>query len=332
MFGFFSKTRSKIELVKNKLTSTFKSIFQGKKLDQNSVDEVEALLYSADMGVETTENIISSIRAAHKNNSQMREQEVGVICKNVLLEVLRGADRSPDALLDKGQSSIPEDLEGEGKISFQNGGKSENFPTPRVICLLGTNGSGKTTTAAKLAGFFTKNGQSVIVGACDTFRAAANEQIKTWARQLNFDLVESQGGADPASVAFDTCQAAVRRGKNVAILDTAGRLHNKSNLMAELVKMKKVIGKINPHFPQHLWLVVDAHLGTNTITSAQKFHEELGLTGIVVTKLDGSSRGGAIVGIYQKLGIPIYFMGTGEGRDDLVPFSVDDYVHALVGV
>jgi fused signal recognition particle receptor len=328
MFGFFSKARSKIGLVTNRLTSTFKSIFQGKKLDQNSVDEIEALLYSADMGVETTENIISAITAAHKNNSQMREQEVGVICKNVLLDVLRGADRSPDALLHKGQEAIKE----VEKITFQNDDKSEDFPTPTVICLMGTNGSGKTTTTAKLAGFFRENGQSVIVGACDTFRAAANEQIKTWAQQLNFDLVESHGGADPASVAFDTCQAAISRRKNIAILDTAGRLHNKSNLMAELVKMKKVIGKINPHFPQHLWLVIDAHLGSNTITSAQKFHEELGLTGIIVTKLDGSSRGGTIVGIYQKLKIPIYFMGTGEGWDDLIPFSVDDYVHALVGV
>jgi fused signal recognition particle receptor len=183
-----------------------------------------------------------------------------------------------------------------------------------------------------LASFFTHNGESVIVGACDTFRAAANEQIKIWAEQLNFDLVESHMGADPASVAYDTCQAAISRGKKIAILDTAGRLHNKSNLMAELVKIKKVIGKINPAFPQHLWLVVDAHLGANSITSAQKFHEELGLTGVIVTKLDGSSRGGTIVGIYQKLGIPVYFVGTGEGRDDLVPFVVEDYVQALVDV
>jgi fused signal recognition particle receptor len=323
MFGLFSKVYARVESTKNKLTSTFKNIFQGKKLDQNSIDQIEALLYSADIGVEVTENIIAAIKVAYKNNPQMRDQEMGMICEHTLREVLRGADRSPGTLL-------------ENEKWVQNvglGDSRENPPTiPLVIALIGTNGSGKTTTAAKLAGFFTANGKSVIVGACDTFRAAANEQIKIWAEQLSFDLVESQRGADPASVAFDTCQAAVSRGKNVVILDTAGRLHNKSNLMAELVKLKKVIGRINPAFPQHLWLVADVHLGTNTITSAKKFHEELGLTGMVVTKLDGTSRGGAIVGIYQKLGVPVYFVGTGESYTDLVPFAVDEYVHALVGV
>jgi fused signal recognition particle receptor len=325
MFGFFTKVRAKVESTKNKLTSTFKSIFQGKKLDQNSIDQMEALLYSADIGVETTENMITAIKVAYKNNPQMQGQEVGTICKNVLFDVLRGAGRLPETLFANGGQIQRTSLE-------KGGGNSQESTIPLVICLIGTNGSGKTTTTAKLAGFFTKNGQSVIIGACDTFRAAANEQIKIWAERLHFDLVESQQGADPASVAFDTCQAAVSRGKNVAILDTAGRLHNKSNLMAELVKLKKVIRKINPIFPQHLWLVADAHLGTNTITSAKKFHEELGLTGMVITKLDGSSRGGAIVGIYEKLSIPVYFMGIGEGPDDLVPFVVEDYVHALMEV
>jgi fused signal recognition particle receptor len=324
MFGVFSKICARVESTKNKLTSTLKGIFQGKKLDQNSIDQIESLLYSADIGVETTENIIAAIRVAHRNNPQMREQEVGVICENVLRDVLRGTDHLWKELVEG-------DEEGRNIIAVNGDGNVQASATPLVIGLIGTNGSGKTTTAAKLAGFFTKNKKSVIVGACDTFRAAANEQIKIWAEQLHFDLVESQRGGDPASVAFDTCQAAISRGKNVVILDTAGRLHNKSNLMAELIKLKKVIGKINPLFPQHLWLVIDAHLGTNTITSAQKFHEELGLTGIIMTKLDGSSRGGALVGIYEKLKIPIYFIGIGEGRDDLIPFSVEDYVGALIG-
>ncbi|MDR1367052.1 MAG: signal recognition particle-docking protein FtsY [Puniceicoccales bacterium] len=319
MFGLFAKVRTQVKSTKNKLTSIFKNIFHGKKLDQSSVDQIEALLYSADIGVETTRNIIAAIRAAYKNNPQMRDQEVGMICKNVLLDVLRGADRSPELLFNS---------QGQGVAS--DGGNLQEAAIPLVIGLIGANGSGKTTTAAKLAGFFTNNGQSVIVGACDTFRVAANEQIKIWADRLRFDLVESQRGADPASVAFDTCQAAIGRGKNVVILDTAGRLHNKSNLMAELIKLKKVIGKVNPAFPQHLWLVADAHLGANTITSAKKFHDELGLTGMIFTKLDGTSRGGAIVGIYQKLGIPVYFIGTGESPADLVPFAVDEYVHALV--
>ncbi|MDR2812186.1 MAG: signal recognition particle-docking protein FtsY [Puniceicoccales bacterium] len=317
MFGLFSKIYAQVESTKNKLTATFKSIFQREKLDQSSIDQIEALLYSADIGVETTEKVIAAIKVAHKNNPQMQGQEVGVICENMLRDVLRGADRFLEINGEWGRDA------GEGNPQTQ--------AVPLVIGLVGVNGSGKTTTAAKLAGFFAKNGKSVIIGACDTFRAAANEQIKVWAQRLHFDLVESQRGADPASVAFDTCQAAVGRGKSVVILDTAGRIHNKSNLMAELVKLKRVIGKINPAFPQHLWLVVDAHLGTNTITSAKKFHEELGLTGMVMTKVDGTSRGGAIVGIYEKLGIPVYFIGTGEGHADLAPFVVDEYVHGLVG-
>jgi fused signal recognition particle receptor len=322
MFGLFSKIYTSAETAKNKLTATFKGIFQGKKLDQSSLDRMEALLYAADIGVETTECIIAAVKMAYKNNPQMQEQEVGVICGNILRDVLRGADRSSEMLFNGEWHRAPKG--GEGNPRAQT--------VPLVIGLVGVNGSGKTTTAAKLAGFFTGIGQSVIVGACDTFRAAANEQIKVWAQQLHFDLVESQRGADPASVAFDTCKAAIGRGKGIVILDTAGRLHNKSNLMAELVKLKRVIGKINPAFPQHLWLVVDAHLGVNTITSAKKFHEELGLTGMIVTKFDGTSRGGAIVGIYEKLGIPIYFMGIGEGPTDLVPFVVDEYVQGLVGV
>ncbi|MDR0418288.1 MAG: signal recognition particle-docking protein FtsY [Puniceicoccales bacterium] len=316
MFGLFAKVRTQVKSTKNKLTSIFKNIFHGKKLDQNSVDQIEALLYSADIGVETTRNIVTMIKAAYENNPQMRDREVSVICKNVLLDVLHGADHCSELF--------------KRQVVIGDGGNLQETTIPLVIGLIGANGSGKTTTAAKLAGFFTGNGQSVIVGACDTFRVAANEQIKIWADRLCFDLVESQRGADPASVAFDTCQAAIRRGKNVVILDTAGRLHNKSNLMAELMKLKKVIGKVNPAFPQHLWLVADAHLGANTIASAKKFHDELGLTGMILTKLDGTSRGGAIVGIYQKLGIPVYFIGTGESPEDLIPFAVDEYVCALV--
>ncbi|MDR1590728.1 MAG: signal recognition particle-docking protein FtsY [Puniceicoccales bacterium] len=319
MFRLFSKVRARIESAKNKLTASFKSIFHGEKLDPSAMDQIEALLYSADIGVETTENILAAIRSARENNPQMRGKEVSMICQNVLFDVFRGVDHSVETLL-KNEKIVAEGAIGE-------------VPTPPlVIGLIGTNGSGKTTTAAKLAGFFRDNGKSVIVGACDTFRAAANEQIRIWAEQLHFDLVESQRGADPASVAFDTCQAAISRGRDVVILDTAGRLHNKSNLMAELAKMKKVIGRINSDFPQHLWLVADAHLGTNTITSAQKFHEELGLTGMIITKLDGTSRGGAIVGIYQKLRIPVYFIGTGEGHGDLMPFVFDEYVRTLVAV
>ncbi|MDR3317403.1 MAG: signal recognition particle-docking protein FtsY [Puniceicoccales bacterium] len=324
MFGFFAKVRSGFESTKNRLTATLKSIFQGKKLDQNTLGEIEALLYAADVGVETTQYIITSIQNAYKNDPHIREQEVRTICKNVLLEVLRGADRPPNTLFQ--QPNTNQELTA---LASGDGEVSQNKILPTVICLIGTNGSGKTTTAAKLASFFRKNGQSVIVGACDTFRAAANEQIKIWSERLNFDLVESRQGADAASVAFDTCQAAIHRGREIVILDTAGRLHNKSNLMAELVKLKKVVCKVSPEFPQHTWLVIDGNLGANTITSAWKFHEALKLTGVIVTKLDGTSRGGALIGIYRQLEIPIYFVGIGEKYDDLVPFAVDEYIRAF---
>ena len=305
MFGFFSKVRSGLEATKNRLSSTIKSIF-GKNLDPGSLEELEASLYLSDIGVNATQEILSEVQTAHRSDPSLRVQSVKDICKTVLQKILHGADRDPTKIIDP------------------------NSAEPTVICLIGTNGSGKTTTTAKLAAYFSKMGHSVIVGACDTFRAAANEQIHVWSERLHFDLVGSQTGADPSAVAFDTCQAGVSRKKDVIILDTAGRLHNKANLLGELQKLKRAIGKVNPKFPQHIWLVADASLGSNTITSAGKFHEELGLTGLIVTKLDGTSRGGALIGIYRELGIPVYFIGIGESQDDLIPFRVEEYVDALL--
>jgi fused signal recognition particle receptor len=328
MLDFFTNIRARVESSKNKLAAALRSIFQGKKLDPDALDRVEALLYSADVGVEATEKIMAAIGAAHAANPQMGEGDVGLICKNVLLDVLRGADRPSETLWAEGRIFSENSPENPPE---SDGGNRRKSAIPLVIVLVGVNGSGKTTTAAKLAGFFTKKGRSVIVGACDTFRAAANEQIRIWAERLSVDFVGSNQGADAASVAFDTCRAAVNRGRDVAILDTAGRLHNKSNLMAELVKLKKVVGKVDPAFPQHLWLIIDGHLGANAVTSAKKFHEALGLTGVIVTKMDGTGRGGAVIGIYRQLGVPVYFIGTGEGQGDLVPFEVREYVRALMG-
>jgi fused signal recognition particle receptor len=201
-----------------------------------------------------------------------------------------------------------------------------------VIALIGVNGSGKTTTAAKLAHLFQEDGLKTIVGACDTFRAAANEQIKTWCERLGVDLVASQHGADAAAVAFDAYAAARSRGADILLLDTAGRLHNKANLMNELQKIRRVLQKHDDLAPHHAWLVVDGSLGSNSIEQARVFHEAFGLTGIIVTKLDGTSRGGALVGIYRELGLPIYFVGLGEQPEDLQPFSIHHYTHALFGL
>ena len=198
--------------------------------------------------------------------------------------------------------------------------------------MIGVNGSGKTTTTAKLAHKLKGDGQSVIVAACDTFRAAAVEQLRSWTERLGIDLIASHSGADAAAVAFDAWQAAKARGKDWLIVDTAGRLHTKGNLMEELAKIRRVLQKNDPAAPQHRWLVVDGSLGANSIEQAKVFHQSFGLTGLVVTKLDGTSRGGALVGIYRQLKIPIYFIGLGEQPDDLQPFSVENYSRAVFGL
>ncbi|MGN0861179.1 MAG: signal recognition particle-docking protein FtsY [Candidatus Spyradosoma sp.] len=275
-----------------------------KKLDAASVEALEEALYGADFGVETAQEILGEIRAAYAKDKDLHGRAAAEIGRRVLSRALEGAEAkfvpAPDRV-------------------------------PEIIALVGVNGAGKTTTAAKLAHLFEANGDSVILGACDTFRAAANEQIAAWAERLNLELVPGRHGADAAAVAFDTVQAARSRGKRIAVLDTAGRLHTKSHLMEELKKLSRVVAKLDPSAPHHRWLVVDGTLGSNSIEQAKIFHEAFNLTGLIVTKLDGTSRGGALVGIWRELHIPIYYVGLGEKPEDLQPFSVENYVSAVFG-
>ena len=201
---------------------------------------------------------------------------------------------------------------------------------PEVICLIGVNGSGKTTTSAKLGYRFKQNNSSAILAACDTFRAAATEQLVSWAERLDLQIVSGHHGADSAAVAFDAYSACESRNCDRLIIDTAGRLHVKENLMEELFKLKRVLQKRNPSAPQHSWLVIDGSTGTNVIEQAKVFHEKFGLTGLVVTKLDGSSKGGALVSIFRNMKLPIYFVGLGEKPDDLQPFSIDHYLDSIL--
>ena len=279
-------------------------VFGGNKLDAASIDELEEALYGADFGVETTAEIMNEIKAAYKQDKEMRELDAASIGASVLKRVLEGS---------------------EGRVN-----PADHVPT--VICLLGVNGAGKTTTSAKLAYLFREAGYESLLGACDTFRAAANEQIAAWAERLQIDLVSSHHGADSAAVAYDAYEACCSRGKPVLILDTAGCLHTKSHLMDELKKIRRVLQKHDENAPHHSWLVVDGSIGSNSIEQARVFHRDFGLTGIVVTKLDGTSRGGALVGIYRELGLPIYFVGLGEQPEDLQPFSIDNYVNAIFGL
>ncbi len=303
MFGsFIQKFRDGFKKTA-KLFGSLGGIFS-RKLDAASIEELEEALYGADFGVETAQEILDEIRVAYAKDKELHGRAAAEIGRRVLARVLDGAEAkfvpAPDHV-------------------------------PEIIALVGVNGAGKTTTAAKLAHLFETNGDSVILGACDTFRAAAGEQIAAWAERLKLEIVPGRHGADAAAVAFDTVQAARSRGKRIAILDTAGRLHTKSHLMDELKKLSRVVAKLDPAAPHHRWLVVDGTLGSNSIEQAKIFHEAFGLTGLIVTKLDGTSRGGALVGIWRELHIPIYYVGLGEKPEDLQPFSVENYIDAIFG-
>jgi fused signal recognition particle receptor len=304
MFSIFKKFKEGLTKTVSAIAAKTQGLFGGRKIDAASLDELEEALYTADFGVETTTEILEEIKTAYKMDPDLQGSQAAEIGAAVLRRVLDGA---------------------EGKLTPGPG-------RPEVIAMIGVNGSGKTTTTAKLTPKFKADGQTVLVAACDTFRAAAVEQLKSWATRLDLDIVASHTGADAAAVAFDAWQAAKSRDKDWLIVDTAGRLHTKGNLMEELAKIRRVLQKNDPAAPQHRWLVVDGSLGANSIEQARVFHQSFGLTGLIVTKLDGTSRGGAIVGIWRQLKIPIYFIGLGEQPEDLQPFSAQNYARAIFGL
>ena len=309
MFGLFNKFKDGFAKTVSAIATKTRGLFGGRKIDASSLDELEEALYTADFGVETTNEILDEIKEAYRQDEQLQGRKAAEIGASVLQRVLAGSE----ATLNGTASPTGEKL-------------------PVVIAMIGVNGSGKTTTAAKLAWRLKEDGKSVTLAACDTFRAAAVEQLKSWATRLDLEIVASHTGADAAAVAYDAWQAAKSRDRDFLIVDTAGRLHTKTNLMEELAKIRRVLQKNDPTAPQHRWLVVDGSLGTNSIEQARVFHHSFGLTGLVVTKLDGTSRGGALVGIYRQLKIPIYFLGLGEQPEDLQPFSVENYAKAVFGL
>jgi fused signal recognition particle receptor len=309
VFSLFQKFKDGLTKTVAAIAARTHGLFGGRKIDAASLDELEEALYTADFGVETTGEVLDEIKAAYRRDPELRGKQAAELGAAVLRRVLAGA---------------------EGRLPAP--GAPTGATAPVVIALIGVNGSGKTTTTAKLAHKFKADGQTVIIAACDTFRAAAVEQLKSWAARLDLEFVASHPGADAAAVAFDAWQAAKSRGRDWLLVDTAGRLHTKSNLMEELAKIRRVLQKHDPAAPQHRWLVVDGSLGSNSIEQARVFHQSFGLTGLIVTKLDGTSRGGALVGIWRQLRIPIYFIGLGEQPDDLQPFSVENYTRAVFGL
>src|ERR1017187_886846 len=309
MIGVFRKFKEGLAKTVAAIATRTHGLFGGLTIDAASLDELEEALYTADFGVETTAEIIAEIKAAYQKDKDLRGRQAAEIGAGVLRRILEGS---------------------EGALAGDSGGPAPARPI--VIAIIGVNGSGKTTTCAKLAWRLKQDGKSVTLAAADTFRAAAIEQLQVWSKRLDLELVSSHTGADAASVAFDAWRAAKARGRDYLLIDTAGRLHTKSNLMEELAKIRRVLQKNDPAAPHHRWLVVDGSLGANSIEQARVFHESFGLTGLVVTKLDGTSRGGAVVGIYRKLKIPVFFIGLGEQAEDLQPFSVDNYAKAVFGI
>lgn len=303
MFSIFKKFKDGLKKTAQGALGGILDLFS-KKISESDIDFIEETLYGADFGWDTTSDITEAIRNAYKREKELRGNDAAQIGSDVLSRILEGS-------------------EGELKIA-------QNAPT--VICLVGVNGSGKTTTAAKLASLIKKSGKSVVLGACDTFRAAANEQIKTWAERLDVDLVASSHGADSAAVAWDAFQAAKSRGADFLILDTAGRLHNKENLMNELSKIRRVLEKNDPTAPQNSIIVVDGSLGSNSIEQAKAFDKAFKLSAMIITKLDGTSKGGALAGIYRQLKLPILYVGLGERAEDLQKFDVKAYCNSIFGI
>ncbi len=272
-----------------------------KEISPELLEELEYALITADIGVRTTTEILERIRERVDRSLVNDAAELKQLIREHLLEVLQATDR-PMA-----QVKTP----------------------PAVVMIVGVNGSGKTTTIGKLANRLRKQGSSVVLCAADTFRAAAIEQLVVWGDRTGTDVIRQKAGADPSAVVFDALQAAKARKTDYLIVDTAGRLHTKENLMAELEKMRRTAGKVVPGAPHEVWLVLDATTGQNGLEQARKFTESSGVTGIVLTKLDGTAKGGVVVAIARELNLPIRFIGVGEKADDLLPFEPEEFINSL---
>ncbi|WYJ06987.1 signal recognition particle-docking protein FtsY [Opitutia bacterium KCR 482] len=304
MFSILKKFREGLRRTAGVALNSLTSLF-AKKIDEADIALIEETLYGADFGYETASEIVEAIRREYSRNRELRGKEAAQIGADVLCKILEGSEAD--------------------FVRAADG-------NPSVVCLVGVNGAGKTTTAAKLAYMLGKTGDGVLLGACDTFRAAANEQIREWATRLGVRLVESSHGADAAATAFDAWQSAKARGAQWLVLDTAGRLHTKENLMAELSKIRRVVQKNDPAAPQNSVIVIDGSLGSNSIEQALAFHKAFPLTGMIITKLDGTGKGGALAGIYRKLKLPILYVGLGEKPEDLQKFDARAYANGVFGL
>jgi fused signal recognition particle receptor len=306
--GFLDRLKQAVASTKAQLVEKIEEIVEKKPtLDVSVLDELEATLITADIGVATTHEIISRLKQ-QINQGQLREApQLRPAVEAVILDILQNPSRSTTA--PKAKEPPP--------------------GMPHVIFVVGVNGVGKTTSIAKLANYLKQQGRTSILCAADTFRAAANEQLEIWAGRLGIEMIKQKSGADPAAVLFDALAAAKSRHPDVVIVDTAGRLHTKTNLMAELNKMCRIAAREIPNAPHEVFLVLDATTGQNGLQQARQFADHGGATGIILTKLDGTAKGGVVIAIARELGLPIQFVGVGEKLDDLLPFNPQEFVQSL---
>ena len=299
--GFFQRLKEGLFKTQQKLVHEIKRIVtRSPRLTADTIEELEAALLGADLGVAMTQQILTAVKKAYETQGSGGVQVLDIAIAEV-----------------------------EKSLGTVNPGLKTNPTGLTVVSVVGVNGTGKTTTSAKLAHNFKQNGEGVVLAACDTFRAAAIEQLKLWGTRLDVEVIAGEHGADAAAVAHDGIAAAQARGAKWLLVDTAGRLHTKTNLMQELQKVHRVMAKKLPGAPHETLLVIDATTGMNALNQAREFHKAVPLTGLVVTKLDGTSKAGMVVAIQKELGIPVKFIGVGEQKDDLQPFNAHDFAEAL---
>jgi len=312
LFGSLDEQQkpSFLERMKEAVTRTRESLSErieeavsfSKEIDRNTLDELEATLISADLGSTTTHEVLGKLREKADRKQIKNGDELKRLLKEELLAILNAANTRPVQKVDG---------------------------TPEVILVVGVNGTGKTTTIGKLAQVYRSQGKTVLMCAADTFRAAAIEQLEIWGQRTGTEVIRTKAGGDPAAVLYDALQAATARHTDFVIVDTAGRLHTKSNLMAELEKMRRTAQRIIPGAPHETLLVMDATTGQNGLQQARQFADSAGVTGIVLTKLDGTAKGGVVVAICRELGLPVRYVGVGEKAGDLLPFDSKDFVDSL---
>ena len=298
--GFFEKLKQGLLKTKNALFGRVRDLFISmRKVDEDLLEELEEILITSDVGVETTEKIIAKLRRRIQEDRITESEDA----YNALKEVIAGM--------------------------IEDGAPLDLSTKPSVILVIGVNGVGKTTSIAKIANYLKGEGKKVLLAAADTFRAAAIDQLGIWADRVGVDMIKHEEGSDPASVVYDAAAAAKARGADVLIIDTAGRLHNKKNLMDELAKINRVVDRELPGAARETLLVLDATTGQNAVIQAKEFSNTANITGLVLTKLDGTAKGGIVISVKDELGIPVKFVGVGEKADDMQPFVAEDFINAL---